>query len=216
MRQKRQAAKVEAVENLKTKTAKEVDGRERIGQGSVYRLDKGAPLDYPTTTVENIDELVGDMLSKHAFTDCHIFLWTVQRMMPDAFKLLDKWGLKYSFTMVWRKVTVNGKTVGPKAIDGPRYNGEFILYARRGSPDLLNEASFPTVFDGVRREHSEKPEEFYEILRRYTGGRRLDMFNRRLIDGFEGWGIEAPDPVAQCAPNEAAVPPAEPDLEQAA
>jgi hypothetical protein len=139
MREKRQAAKREAVENLATKQTKEVDGVfdvividppwpiDRIGQGSVYGLGAGAPLVYPVTTVEGIEKLVGEKLSKHADQNCHIFLWTVQRMMPDAFRLLDEWGLKYSFTMVWRKVTKTDKTVGPKPTDRPRYNGEFVL-----------------------------------------------------------------------------------------
>jgi N6-adenosine-specific RNA methylase IME4 len=41
-----------------------------------------------------------------------------------------------------------------------------------------------------RREHSRKPDEFYDTIRRVTFGPRIDVFGRERREGFEVWGNE--------------------------
>lgn len=140
--------------------------------------------EYPTMTEQ---ELIGfgDRVNGAAGDDCHLFMWTTHKFLPMALRLLESWGFRYVLTMVWHK---NG---GFQPFGLPQYNCEFCLYARKGAPVFVDTKAFNTCFEAARREHSRKPDEFYDLIRRVTNGSRIDIFSRERRDGFAQFGNEA-------------------------
>ena len=135
---------------------------------------------YPTMTEEELRAL-----ELPAADNCHVWCWTTPKFLPMALRLLPVWGVEYVCPFVWHKPG------GFQPVGLPQFNCEFALYGRVGSPEFTETKAFPLCFQAGRGQHSEKPEGFYDIVRRVTEGPRLDMFNRREIDGFEGWGHES-------------------------
>jgi N6-adenosine-specific RNA methylase IME4 len=109
---------------------------------------------------------------------------TTSPRRPAALELLPKIGFHYVLTMVWHKPG------GFQPHDLPQYNCEFVVYARRGAPVFIDTKDFNCCFAAPRREHSRKPDDFYDTVRRVTGGSRIDVFSREARDGFAQYGNE--------------------------
>lgn len=118
--------------------------------------------------------------------DAMVFCWTVNKFLPATFPLLETWGLKYAYTMTWVK---NHGIQNPGSL---QMNAEWIVVGRKGQLKYKEIKAFAIANFWKRGEHSEKPEEFYDLLRRVTPGPRIDIFGRRNIPGFTSWGNEAP------------------------
>lgn len=138
--------------------------------------NRGA-VDYPTMTVEQIKKI-----ELPAAEDCVLFLWTTHAFLRDSFDLLDEWGFKYKATLVWDKVKMGlGRTV--------RMQVEFCLIATKGNP-IINGSSERDIITESRRQHSRKPEVFYEMVERMCIGNKLDYFSRQNRVNWEHYGAE--------------------------
>jgi N6-adenosine-specific RNA methylase IME4 len=140
--------------------------------------------DYPTMSIDELREFWPKEIAPRITDDCHLFCWTTQKFLLDGIAIVQHWGFKYVLEMVWHKPG------GFQPIGLPQYNGEFIIYARKGSPIFIDTKDFPCVFEAPRREHSRKPTKFYETVARVTGGSRLDVFARERHPGFAQYGNE--------------------------
>lgn len=137
--------------------------------------------DYP---IMSEDQLAAFPVADMAADDCHLFCWTTHKFLPMSLRLLDAWGFRYVLTMVWHKPG------GFQPFGLPQYNCEFAIYARRGTPTFADTKAFNACFQAPRREHSRKPDEFYDVIRRVTTGPRIDVFSREARDGFDQYGNE--------------------------
>ena len=137
--------------------------------------------EYPTMSEA---ELATFDVAGMADDDCHLFCWTTQKHLPSALRLIEAWGFRYVLAMVWHK------SGGFQPYNLPQFNCEFAIYARRGSPEFADTKAFFTCFEAPRREHSRKPDEFYDVIRRVTAGPRIDVFSREQREGFDQYGNE--------------------------
>ena len=145
------------------------------------RPNQGTTLDYPTMT---IDEIAALPIADLAMTEgCHVYLWTTQHFVPDAFRFFECWGVRYQCLLTWVKPT--GMT--PYSW---MYNTEHVLFGRIGNLKL-ERLGLKLSFDAPVTKHSAKPDVFYERVLLASPAPRIDLFNRRPIAGFDVWGNEA-------------------------
>jgi N6-adenosine-specific RNA methylase IME4 len=147
-------------------------------------LDNYGPAErhYPSMTISELCSLnVKELTEDNAV----LFLWVTSPMWAECWPVIKAWGFEYKAQFVWDKVKHNFG----------HYNSvrhELLLVCTRGSctPDVK------TLIDSVQviersEKHSEKPQEFRDIVEMlYPHGKRLELFARHTVAGWDVWGNE--------------------------
>ena len=144
------------------------------------RPNQTAYLDYPVMTIEEIKALPMSDLAETS--GCHVYLWFTQKYRRTVFDLFDAWGVKDECFLTWIK------NVGFTPYSW-MYSTEHILFGRIGRLPLL-QLGKRLDFSAKVREHSRKPDEFYDLVRQVSPEPRLDFFSREKRDGFHQYGNE--------------------------
>ena len=151
---------------------------------SANHLDDYGPAErhYPTMKIEELCDLpVKDL----ADDDAVLFLWATSPLLEQAFKVVNAWGFSYKASFVWYKVKHNYG----------HYNSvrhELLLLCTRGScpPDVSTLINSVVTLERSDK-HSEKPEEFRQIIDQlYPKGPRVELFARDPVAGWVTWGNE--------------------------
>lgn len=147
---------------------------------SVDRSYGSDEFQYPSM---NIDDLCDLPIKNLAADDSVLFIWVTSPKLNQVWQLIEAWGFEYKTSFVWDKVQHNFGY----------YNSvrhELLLICGRGSstPDVAH------LFDSVQSiersdKHSEKPIQFRQIIDTiYTQGRKIELFARKKVEGWDVWG----------------------------
>jgi len=152
------------------------------------RHSTSTALPYAAMTVAEIAALsIGDL----AAPDAHIYLWTTNRYLPDAFGVVAAWGFTYSQTLIWAK---NPMGLGPGGTFAQ--SSEYVIFARRGTLKHKRRID-STWFNWPRTgKHSKKPEHFLDLVESVSPGPYLEMFSRRHRLGWSVWGNQVESSIA--------------------
>lgn len=146
----------------------------RGGAGQHYQLME---LDDIIGMGEEIDRITAD--------ESHLYLWTTNSFMDEAFDVAEAWGFEQKTIITWCKPSIG---VGHYF----RNTTEHILFCAKGG--LKTETSdIPTHFEAPKTEHSRKPPKAYEIAEKSSPGPMIELFARETYHNWEGVGDEQVD-----------------------
>lgn len=129
----------------------------------------------------------------------HLYLWTPNVLVPEAFKVMDAWGFTYKSMIVWHKIRKDGGSDGRGVGFYFRNVTETVLFGVRGRLRTFQPGRRQVNLIATRkREHSRKPDELYPIVEACSPGPFLELFARYPQPGWSSWGNEAdPEVVPQ-------------------
>lgn len=164
--------------------------------------DKSPDAHYACMTLDAMKALRDDILFATA-KNAVCVMWTCFPFLPAAIDLMSAWGFQYKTGGPWVKRTSGGK---PAFGTGYvlRSAAELFLIGTFGNPVIKNRSTRNVLLTGdwpqtleeidavmvdtIRREHSRKPDEMYDLIENLFPGPYLELFARTQRAGWTAWG----------------------------
>jgi N6-adenosine-specific RNA methylase IME4 len=146
---------------------------------------------YPTMKLDEIKALpVADVADE----PCHLYLWVPNALLPEGLEVLKAWGFQYKTNIVWEKIRKDGDPDGRGVGFYFRNVTELLLFGTRGKSDtrtLAPARSQVNLLRTMKREHSRKPDEIFDIVESCSSGPFLELFARGQRENWVLWGNQA-------------------------
>lgn len=153
------------------------------------KIKRGADRHYDLMTVKDIASLPVHNLAHP--DGCHLYLWTTNNYIEDAFAVCRSWGFRPVTVITWGKDKIGL---------GQYFRGqtEHCIFAVRGKLPYK-------IVDGKRQQgttlileprtvHSRKPDKMRDYIERVSYEPRIELFARERFNGWDAWGYEDPQP----------------------
>ena len=149
--------------------------------GKGVQDSNGAEEHYPVMSLDSLCDLP---ISQITDENAVLFIWVTSPMLTKSLKVIEDWGFEYKSMFIWDKIKHN---MG-------YYNSvrhELLLICTKGSCTPDEAKLFDSVQSIERTCHSEKPEEFRQIIETlYKYGNKVELFARKQTEGWEVYGNE--------------------------
>lgn len=149
---------------------------------------------YQTMSIEQISALP---IASLAAKDAALFLWTTPPFLDLSLRVMRAWGFRYvSVGFTWIKLKKGYRDT--LFLDSDIFIGlghtsrkstEMCLLGKRGAPKRADK-NVREVIIAARREHSRKPDAFYDRAARLYPGPCVEIFARQPRKGWTVWGNE--------------------------
>jgi N6-adenosine-specific RNA methylase IME4 len=139
----------------------------------------------------SLAEILALPVADLALPRSHLYLWVPNALVAEGLAVMKGWGFTYKTNLVWYKIRKDGGPDGRGVGFYFRNVTELLLFGVRGSLRTLSPGRRQVnLILNRKREHSRKPEQFYDVIELCSPGPRLELFARELRGDWTQWGDE--------------------------
>ena len=140
-----------------------------------------------------LDDILCLPVANLADDTAHLYLWVPNALLPEGLRVMEAWGFQYKSNVVWHKIRKDGGPDGRGVGFYFRNVTELVLFGVRGknARTLAPGRRQVNFLATQKREHSRKPDEFYDIVESCSPGPYLELFARGSRKGWSTWGDQA-------------------------